>query len=325
MIIQQRINQQSIKDTVIRNKILVLLYLVIIAMFIIGEIISDGFASVSHIKDILRTAAFVGICSIGQTMVILTGGIDLSIGNLITMGQIYGCLFVNAQNSNTIWALLLVMLIGALFGLVNGLGVSYLNISPLVMTLATSSLVSGVMLISIKGAPKGLASPILERLGAGAFGGLPSIVWIWLLLTIITVLFLRGTVTGRKIYHLGMNPVAARFTGIKVKKLRSLVYALSGMIAALTGFLLSGNTSRAFLDSGKEYTMWSITAVVIGGTAMTGGKGGYVGTVAGALIIIMLEGILTVIKMPEAGRKMANGFIVLIMIMIYYRKKKNGK
>ena len=312
----------SVYQMVRQHMIIILLTAVIIGMLIIGDLVSPGFSSFGHVKDILRTASFVGICAIGQTMVILTGGIDLSIGALITMGQIYGCVFVNGSNANTGWAFLAVAAIGGLFGMINGSGVSVLKISPLVMTLATSSLVSGVTLISIQGAPRGVASPLLEKIGAGFCCGLPSIVWVWILLAIIVLLFLRKTVVGRKIYHLGMNVTAAKFTGIRTETLRTLVYAMSGMLSAVTGFLLAGNTSRAFLDSGKVYTMWSITAVVIGGTAMSGGSGGYAGTAAGAIIIIMLEGILTVIKMPESGRKIANGLIVLIMIMIYYRKKR---
>jgi ribose transport system permease protein len=240
------------------------------------------------------------------------------------MGQIYGCLFVNGSDPNTLGALIVIVLIGALFGTLNGIGISLLHISPLVMTLATSSLVNGVVLISINGAPNGVASPVLERIGAGAFGFLPSIVWVWILLTAVTLLFLNRTVIGRKIYHLGMSPAAAKYSGIKVSKLQTMVYVMSGSLSALTGFFLAGNTSRAFLESGNVYTMWSITAVVIGGTSMTGGKGGYLGTAAGAVIIIMLEGILTVIKIPEAGRKIASGLILLMMILLYYRKKRIG-
>ena len=315
--------KRSVIDVLRQNKIIVLLLAVIVGMFIAGEILSSGFSSPAHIKDILRTASFVGLCAIGQTLVILTGGIDLTVGSLITMGQIYGCYFINGYDTNTWWALIVVLLIGAAFGLINGAGISFLNISPLVMTLATSSLVNGVMLISIHGAPRGVASPVLEKIGAGSSFGLPSIVWVWLILTAATLIFLRKSVLGRKIYHLGMNPTAAKFTGIRTKGLRTLVYVISSTLSALTGFLLAGNTSRAFLESGSEYTMWSITAVVIGGTSMAGGIGGYLGTAAGAIIIIMLEGILTVVQIPEAGRKMANGIIVLVMIMIYYRNKKS--
>ncbi len=288
------LKRKEMMESVRQNFTIILLAFVVIGMLLLGEILSPGFSSFGHIKDILRTAAFVGLCGIGQTFVILTGGIDLTVSSLITMGQIYGCLFINGSNGSTIFGLGLIILIGAGFGLISGVGVSYLGISPLVMTLAVSSLVSGVTLISINGAPRGVASPWLEKLGAGTFLGFPVIAWIWIVMTILVLLFLRKSVTGRKIYYIGTNPTTAKFSGIRVREIRTLVYVLSAAFSAFTGALLAGNTSRAFIEAGKEYTMWSITAVVVGGTAMTGGKGGYLGTAAGALIIIMLEGILTV-------------------------------
>ncbi|HCG63740.1 MAG TPA: ABC transporter permease [Sphaerochaeta sp.] len=305
-----------------QQKVILLLLCVIIGMLIIGEVLAPGFSSFKHIQTILRTASFVGLAAIGQTLVILTGGIDLTIASLITMGQIFGCLFVNASDANLWWSILLILLIGGGFGLISGLGVSYLKISPLVMTLAVSSLVNGVTLISVDGAPKGRASPILEKLGAGSIAGMPSMVWIWLILTLLVVLFLRKTILGRQVYHLGTNDIAARYSGIRTARVRTMVYVLSAMFSVLTGILLAGNTARPFLGIGKEYTMWSITAVVIGGTSMAGGSGGYLGSVAGTIIIIMLEGLLTVISIPEAGRKIANGLIILVMIMIYYRQNK---
>lgn len=312
----------EILETVKKQKILILLLCVIIGMIIIGEILAPGFSSFRHVQTILRTASFVGLAAIGQTLVILTGGIDLTIASLITMGQIFGCLFINASDANLWWAIPSILLIGGFFGLISGLGVSYLKISPLVMTIAVSSLVNGVTLISVSGAPKGRASPFLERMGAGSFSGMPSMVWIWIFMTILVVVFLRKSVVGRQIYHLGTNDVAARYSGIRTARVRTTVYVLSAMCSILTGILLAGNTARPFLGIGKEYTMWSITAVVIGGTSMAGGSGGYLGSAAGAIIIIMLEGILTVINIPEAGRKIANGLIILIMIMIYYRQNR---
>ncbi len=304
------------------QKIILLLLLVIAGMLVIGEIVSPGFSSFEHMKAVLRTASFVGLAAVGQTLVILTGGIDLTIASLITMGQIFGCLFIDGNDANLWWAVLLILLIGGFFGLISGVGVSYLKISPLVMTLAVSSLVNGVTLISINGAPRGRASAFLERLGAGSSAGMPSMFWIWMLFTIAVIFFLRKTVTGRQLYYLGTNDVAARYSGIRTNRIRTLAYVLSAMVSVLTGVLLAGNTARAFLGIGKEYTMWSITAVVIGGTSMAGGSGGYAGSAAGAIIIILLEGLLTVVKIPEAGRKIANGIIILVMIMIYYRKNK---
>jgi len=317
-----KLPKSTIRDTGTQQKIILLLFAIIIGLFIIGELISPGFSSFKHFKDVVRTVSFVGVSAVGQTLVILTGGIDLTIGSLITMGQIFGCLFVKGDDANLLWAFLSILVLGGIFGIISVVGESYLKISPLVMTLAVSSLVDGVTLLVINGAPKGVASPILEKLGAGMTWGLPTMMWIWIGISIITIVFLRKTIIGRQIYYVGTNVTAAKFSGIKINKVRVLVYVLSGICSALTGLLLAGNTSRAFLDIGKEYTMWTITAVVIGGTSMAGGSGGYLGTAAGAFIIITLEGLLTVVNIPEAGRKIAMGLIILIMIMIYYRRDR---
>jgi len=306
---------------ILQERMTMFLFGLIMVMFFIGEMVSRGFSSYEHVGAILRTASFLGIVSIGQTIAILTGGIDLSVGPIITMGNVFTCMFINGLNSNTFWALPAIILLGALFGACNGLGVAYLKISPLVMTLAIGSLVTGITLIFSHGAPKGLASPILRFLGVGSIlNGLPVIVIVWAILSALFILLLRTTVYGRKIYYIGANEKAAFLSGVKVNFIKTLAYAISGASATLTGAFMAGYTQTAFLGIGNEYILWSITAVVIGGTSLTGGKGGYLGTFAGAIILVLLESILTVISMPEAGRRIANGIIILIMISIYFRQ-----
>ena len=305
------------------KKMFLFLFGVIVAMFLLGDMVSHGFASPVHIGNILRTASFLGIVSIGQTLAILTAGIDLSVGPLITLGNVFVCMFANGVNLNTFWAIPAVILLGGLFGASNGVGITYLKISPLVMTLAIGSLVTGVTLIFSQGAPTGLASPLLRFLGVGnVLSGLPVIVIIWAILSVLCILFLHQTTFGRRIYYTGANERAAFLSGTRVHIVKIAVYAISGASAALSGALMAGYTQTAFLGIGNEYTMWSITAVVIGGTSLTGGKGSYVGTIAGAIILILLESLLTVMKMPEAGRRIANGLIILIMISIYFRQRK---
>jgi ribose transport system permease protein len=307
---------------VLNNKIILLLFVLIIALFVFGEIVSVGFLSFDHIGAVLRTASFLGIVAIGQTIVILTAGIDLSVGPLITMGNVFTCMFMNGLNENTIWSLLAIIALGVLFGTLSGLGVTLLNISPLVMTLAIGSLVTGVTLIFSQGAPKGLASPILRYIAVGSvFKGIPIVVLIWIVLGIFTIFFLRSSTFGRKIYYMGANERAAFMSGVRVKRVTTIAYSISGATACLTGALMAGYTHTAFLGIGNEYTLWSITSVVIGGTALTGGKGGYLGTMAGAVILVLLESILTVMKMPEAGRRIATGVIILIMISIYFSRR----
>jgi ribose transport system permease protein len=187
----------SIRQTLSQN-ILILLAGLIIALFILGEIISPGFTSFSHIGAILRTASFLGIVSIGQTLTILTAGIDLSVGPLITMGNVFTCILINGLDANTLWVIAAIILFGAVFGALNGLGVTYLKISPLVMTLAVGSLVTGITLIFSHGAPKGLASPILRFIGVGSIvGGIPVIVIAWMILGFFVILLQRSTIFGR--------------------------------------------------------------------------------------------------------------------------------
>ena len=312
----------ELSDLLSRNAIIFLLFLIVVLMFLFGEIVARGFLSLSHIGAILRTASFLGIVAIGQALIILTGGIDLSVGPLITMGNVFICMFMGGLDANNAWSLSAIILLGLAFGTVSGLGVAYLRISPLVMTLAVGSLVTGFTLIFSQGAPKGLASPFLREVGVGnLFGLFPTIVVIWAALSAIVIALLGRSVYGRKLYYTGANVKAATLSGIRVRLVKIIAYSLSGACAVLSGALMAGYTRTAFLGIGNEYTMWSIAAVVIGGTSLTGGKGGYVGTIAGGIILVLLESLLTVMNMPEAGRKIADGLIILIMITIYFRKR----
>jgi ribose transport system permease protein len=307
-----------------RNRMTILLYLLVVVLFVIGEIVSKGFMSPQHIGTILRTASFLGIAAIGQTLVILTGGIDLSVGPLITMGNVFICMLMNGKDANNLWTIAVIILIGIAFGVINGLGVNYLRISPLVMTLAVGSLVTGFTLIYSQGAPKGESSPLLHQIGVGfLFGSIPIMVVVWALMIPVVIFLLQWTVYGRKLMYCGANPKAANLSGINVPVVKTIAYVISGVTAILSGVFMAGYTEQAFLGIGNDYVMWSITAVVIGGTSLTGGKGGYVGTIAGAIIMVLLEAILTVIRIPEAGRIIANGLIILIMIAIYFRKSRN--
>lgn len=317
--------KQLQSDFLRRNGMTIFLYGLVIILFIIGEIVSKGFLEIRHIGAILRTASFLGIVAIGQTIVLLTGGIDLSVGPLITMGNVLICMFMNGLDTNNGWSLAAIIAIGVLVGVINGLGVTLLKISPMVMTLAVGSLVTGFTLIFSQGAPKGLASPFLRDIGVGyLFDSIPIIVILWLVFSTIIVLVLKNSAYGRKLYCTGANSKAGLLSGINTPLVTIIAYAISGLFAILAGVFMAGYTQTAFLGIGNEYVMWSITAAVIGGTSLSGGKGGYLGTMAGAIILVLMESILTVVHVPEAGRKIAGGLIILIMITIYFRKPRSS-
>jgi len=320
------INNSRITNFILRGRVIISLFVLIILMFILGGIISKGFLSFRHMGIILRLASFLGIVSIGQTIVILTGGIDLSVGPLITMGNLFACMFIKGLDSNTLWALVVIVLIGAFFGFFSGLGIAYLRISPLVMTMAVGSLVTGISLIFSQGAPKGFASPILKYLSVEKLLNIfPVMILIWIVLSAFFILLLNYSSFGRKIYYIGANEKVAFLSGIKTRLVKTLVYSMSGATAAFTGALMAGYTETAFLGIGNAYLMWSITAVVIGGTSLTGGSGSYLNTIAGSIIVVLLESLLTVLRIPEAGRRIVNGAIILILVSIYYYSQKNKK
>lgn len=301
----------------------VLLGSIILILFVVGESIASGFLSLSHAGSVLRTAAFLGIVAIGQTIVILSAGIDISVGAIITMGNVFACMFINGSNPATAWAVPLVLLIGAAIGLFNGLFVAVGGIHPMVMTLATGTLTTGMVLIVSKGAPKGLASPVLRILATHQVAGIPIVVIIWAVLAAFTILLLRKTTFGRRIYYVGANERTAFLSGVHTKQIVCSTYVLSGIMAALTGTLMAGYTRTAFLGIGNEYTLWSIAAVVVGGTSLAGGKGNYLGSLLGAIILALLESVLTIARMPEAGRQMTYGLIIVLMIGVHYSRARS--
>lgn len=301
-----------------------ILWLAVLGLFLAGEMVSAGFFSTAHAASIFRTASFIGMVAIGQTLVVLTGGIDLSVGSLISLGNVFACLMIAGQDENNLLAFTVIGLIGLAVGVANGVGVSALGISPMVMSLAMGVITTGVTLIYSKGAPTGNASPLLRSLGVGQLWGVPLSVYLWLGLSVAAVMFLKFTTLGQGIYYVGANPTAAVFAGLRARLVIIAAYAVSGVMAVLTGVTYAGYTSVAFVDIGKDFTMSSITAVVIGGTAMTGGRGGYVGTMAGAILLCLIESILTIMNMEEAGKRIINGVVIIVLIAIYYRRARKS-
>jgi ribose transport system permease protein len=300
----------------------VLVYLILIVLLFLAELIAPGFLAFNHMDSVLRQASFLGIVAIGQTIVILIGGIDLSVASGITIANIVGAQLMDGKNSNILVAIGAVLLIGLIIGLINGLGVHFFHIPPLVMTLGVGSVVQGIVLLYSKGAPKGHTAPLIEFISTGRIGGtISGILLVWIILSILTVIILKFTTYGRSIYALGTNVVSARYSGVNVPLTTIAIYVASGLLAALTGFLLVGYTGTSFLTSGDVYSMNSIVAVVVGGTSIIGGSGGYIGTIAGSIIMTVITSLLTIIKIPESGRQVAQGLIILIVVFIYGREK----
>ncbi len=298
-------------------------YCVMFAMLFFGNAVSPGFLSPNNISVILREMSFLGICCIGQTLVILTGGIDLSLCYTLLLCNIMSAFIISGSDANVPVALLICFGVSALIGFVNFLGVYFLHIPAMIMTLASGSAVYGIAYIYCNGAPKGKSSPITTALVNSRFLGMIN--WtalIWILLAVAIILILKFTNFGRSVYAIGVNRVTAQYSGISVPRILASVYILSAIFAGLTGFLFLGYTGTAYLSTGSTYNMDSIASVVIGGTSIAGGSGGYLGSIAGVGIMTVLNSLLTALAVPQAGKNIVQGILIIVLLVTVYGGKK---
>jgi ribose transport system permease protein len=260
----------------------------------------------------------------GQTLVIISGGegIDLSVGAVITLGAILVFRIGEGQNDQALLALAIALGVGLLIGAVNGLGITLLSIPPLVMTLGMTGVVQGLILVITGGRVEGGAAPWLTGLVSGSLVfGIPGVVLFWLILGVAMWLLLWRTAYGRRLFAVGTNRVTAQLSGVRVRRVVVLTYALSGLLAALGGVILLGYTQQVFLNLGNPYTLPSVAAVVVGGTLLAGGMGSYSGTMAGALVLTILTSLLTALDLPESVRLMVYGVTLLLLLSLYGRQK----
>jgi ribose transport system permease protein len=303
--------------------------LLAIVLFLLSGFLPNGFGgnldvAAAQAVNIVRLSVFLGIIAAGQTLVIISGneGIDLSTGAVVTLTAILTYTIVNGRNEQVLPALLAVLIVGGMIGLINGAGVAFLNIAPLVMTLGMAGVVSGLILVITQGNVSGAVAPIMTQLIARpVFQGIPGAILIWIVFAALMWLLLERTTYGRHLFAIGTNRTTARLSGIRVTAVVIGTYALSGMLAGLGGFLVVGNTGVVHIRIGDPFLFPSIAAVAVGGTLLTGGKGSYFGTMAGALVLTLITSLLTTMQMPESVRRMVLGVTLLVMISIYGRQR----
>lgn len=303
----------------------VLSLVVLAALFFVGNLIAPGFASTGSLLNTLRVAAFLGVIAAGQTIVILGGGegIDLSVGKVATFSAVLVAQVSGGDNERLLWALLVTFTACALIGLANGIGVTFLRIPPLVMTLGMVAVVTGIIRVYSGGQPEGRAPSVLSTLvNAPTIAGIRGSVWIWLTVTVFTIWLLRRTTFGRRVYALGANRETSYLTGIGVRRNLILLYVTSSLFAALGGVLLVGFAGSASINIADQYMLISIAAVVIGGTTLAGGIGGYLGTAIGAVVLQTLGNLLVVLNIPPAGRQVVNGVILVLLLSFYGRQRR---
>jgi ribose transport system permease protein len=296
-----------------------------VLLFVIGGLVHPGFTSFASATEILLIASFIGLVAAGQCFVVLVGGIDLSVPWVLNAAAILLATASLGEDARALYAILLTLGAGALAGLTNGVFIVWFGVPAVVMTLAMNGIVEGLALGLSGGmtcsACASYAPPIVAAAVHGVWLGIPVALWLWLAVIVLVSFVLGFTRFGRATYAIGNNPRAAFLAGISVNVTTVSLYTLSGLFSALAGILLVGFGGQASLGMGDPYLFQSIAAVVIGGVSILGGRGQYLGAAAGAVSLTALVSVLLALDMPEYGRSIVYGVVILALLLLYGREQ----
>jgi len=299
-------------------------FILAVLVFAVASVAIPGLLSGNSLKALLVLSSILGIASIGQTIVILLGGLDLSVAAVIALSSVM--LAVLVGDGWPVWlTLLLIAASATVIGIINGLASYYLRAPSLVVTLAMGSVVIGITMVIQQGAAGGVVPPWITdsvSIDSSTFGlPLPPVVLVWILLTVVVVVLQRRSRTLRRIFAAGTNTRAARLSLISVASLWAITFAVSGLCAALAGVFLAGFSGGANLDIGDPYLFLTLAAVVVGGTSLLGGRGGVGKTFAGSFLIINLTTLLLGIGINTNIQQALLGLLIVILVFIYGREE----
>ncbi len=295
----------------------VLVILALGSIYTMATLGSVPLLSPNYLLTQLQTGAFLGIVAAGMMMVILLGHIDLSIPWTMTAA---------AMMATTVGgdaAIPTGIAVGVLVGLFNGFGVAYLRIPSMIFTLGVDSVMRGLMVAHTGGfSPTTESTPLMRYLAADKILGIPVAIFVWAAISIVIATILSKTAFGKAIYATGNREAASYLSGIRTRWIIVGAFVISGVCAASAGVLLAGYSAKAYQGMGNAYLLPAIAAVVIGGTHILGGRGRFIGTVVGVILIVLLNSVLSIMQMPEAGRQIIYGLVIITMLLVYGRTAK---
>lgn len=297
---------------------------IVIALIIlctVFTIANSRFLSLANFMNIFQQVAVVAIAAFGMTWVILLGEIDLSVGSIIAVAGMVGAQSL-ALGTGFPAALLITIIAGAILGAVNGLLTARLLLPSFIVTVATMSIYRGLVSLPTGGAPLMISDPNWQAIGASHFLGVPLIIWILLVLFLANHIALSMTVFGRETYLTGGNREAALYSGIRVNRIKIIIFTLSGVMSAIAGILLSSHLYSAQTNAGLSYELDAIAAAVLGGTSLSGGVGTMPGTLIGALIIGVLNNGMNMLSVPYFYQLIVKGVVIIIAVWLDVRAKR---
>lgn len=298
-------------------------WIAVIGLYVISGLISPAMLHMSQVLNVLQVASFLGVIACGQTLVLLVGGIDLSQAGVVTLVNIVAAGIMAGQAGGILPAVALCAALALAVGLLNAVLVTRLGVTPLIATLGMNAILYGAALIYTGGTPHGAIAPAFEGIGAGSIFGLPVSTLIWLTIAFVVAWVSRATAFGRALYAVGANPVAARLVGIAVGRIVGLAYVGSSLLACWGGLLLTSYIGAPSLGIGEQFMLTSVAAVVIGGTALSGGAGSVVATIGGAIFVTELNSFTNIVRISTGMQYAVQGALIALSVLAYRAVARN--
>ena len=289
-------------------------YVIVAILWIAGSLLIGGFGAYAHLRYIVELAAVIGLVGLGQTIAVIGGGIDLSVSAVITVTAIILPLVSFDGDAAGLGAIALALLVAAAIGAVNGLGIGYLGLPPLIMTLAMATILQGLLVLIAGGSAISVSNASLDWLGSTHVLTISVSIILWAIVAGVCLFWLHGTRSGSLIFAIGTSPVVSKLSGVPIRRLTLATYVISGVCAGLAGLMLLSMNGQGYVGIGDPYLLSSIAAVVLGGTPILGGKGSYLGTIAGAVLLVTMTALITVINASEGWRSLMLGGLILAML-----------
>ncbi len=298
----------------------------VVVLLLLGSLYSSSFLSPEYLLQQLKVAAFLGVIATGAMIVILLGQIDLSVPWVVAVGGMMATAATGWGPLGQALAIPFGVACGVGLGLINGAGVAYLRLPSMIVTLAVNAVAQGLMVVHTGGfSPQDASSPAMRFIATGhSLFGIPNALLVWAAVGAAAVFLLTRTTFGRVVYAIGNRERAAYLSGARTQLVVLASFALAGGLSAFGGVLLAGYASKAAQAMGDPYLLPAIAAVVLGGTSILGGRGNYLGTVAGVILITLLQSILSVMQIEEFGRHVIYGVVVIAMLLLYGRGKRHS-
>jgi ribose transport system permease protein len=293
----------------------------IFVLVVFGMIVSDRFGTASNAANILEQSTALALVSLGQTLVIITGGIDLSVGSIVSLASVLLSGITNGDPAMMWVALVTILALGALVGLINAGASIYLGVHPLIVTLGMGAILQGVTLLYTQ-TPIGKMPKGFDELAYGRILGLPIGAVFTILAFVLTAIFLRKVPLGRYIYATGDDAIGAQLMGLPCKKVLFFAYAFCGVMSAVAAIFLVARLGAGQPYTGQNFTLTSITPVVVGGTLLSGGRGGVMGTLMGVYLVSLLNNLLNFMDISTHYQLIVQGLIVIVAVSVYVENKK---